>query len=271
MKLSVIQMKVTESKAENLRHASLLIERAAADGADMVVLPEMFCCPYTNASFAANAEPADGAVCSAMSEAADRNGIWLVAGSMPEAEEGRIYNASFVFDPAGHLSAHHRKVHLFDIQVEGGQHFRESDTFSRGDHCTVFDTPWGKAGLCICFDMRFPELAMHMARLGAEMIVVPAAFNMTTGPAHWELMFRQRAVDNQCFTVGAAPARDPAGEYVSYAHSIICDPWGTVLQRAGTEEEILTADLSLDRVQDVRRQLPLLSARVPEVYGYVLP
>lgn len=267
MRLSIIQMNVVQDKAENLAHASDLIARAAADGAEMAVLPEMFCCPYTNASFVANAEPEDGPVCGAMSRAAEKNRIWLIAGSMPEAAEGKIYNASFVFDPAGRRTARHRKVHLFDIDVKGGQHFRESDTFTRGDSCTVFDTPWGKVGLCICFDMRFPELQMHMALLGAEIIAAPAAFNMTTGPAHWDMLFRQRAVDAQCFTIGAAPARDPDGEYVSYANSILCDPWGTVLAHAGISEEILTADLDMDRIRQVRSQLPLLSARVPEVYG----
>ena len=158
---------------------------------------------------------------------------------MPERDDTRIYNTSFVFDPTGTCVARHRKMHLFDIDVRGGQRFFESETFTAGDSVTVFDTPFGKLGLCICFDMRFPELARCMALSGAQAIVAPAAFNMTTGPAHWELLFRQRAVDNQLFTLGVAPARDAAGPYVSYGNSLVCSPWGDVMARAGSEPALL--------------------------------
>lgn len=143
--------------------------------------------------------------------------MYLAAGSFPEEDrEGRLYNTGYVFDRQGRELARHRKMHLFDIQVEGGQCFRESDTFSPGDTYTVFDTEFGRMGLCICFDIRFPELFSLMVQVGARLVLVPAAFNRTTGPAHWDLVFRQRAVDGQCFTAGAAPARDPAAAYVSY-------------------------------------------------------
>ena len=266
MKIAVIQMAVTQSVSENLAHGADLVREAAAAGAQLAVLPEMFCCPYTNESFEAHAEPAGGAICQAMAEAARKNGLFLVAGSMPERDGERIYNTSFVYNPQGESIARHRKAHLFDIDVEGGQRFRESDTFTAGDRRTVFDTPYGRLGLCICFDMRFPELAMGMALDGAQAILAPAAFNMTTGPAHWETLFRQRAVDNQLFTVGAAPARDPEGPYVSYGNSILCGPWGNVLARAGAEETILYADLDFQENASIRRQLPLLSARKPALY-----
>ena len=162
--------------------------------------------------------------------------------------------------------ARHRKMHLFDIDVKGGQSFKESDTFTAGDEVTVFDTPWGKIGLCICFDFRFPELSRLMVLKGAQVLVVPAAFNMTTGPAHWELLFRQRAVDGQCYTVGVAPARDEKGCYVSYGNSIVVSPWGEVLWRAGAEETFQVVELDMEQVQQVRQQLPLLSARREDVY-----
>ena len=266
MRTALIQMPVTADKAENLTVARDYVRRAADGGAQLAVLPEMFCCLYTNEAFRANAEPAGGPVHRAMAGLARETGLWLVAGSMPEADGERICNTSFVFDPAGRQAAFHRKMHLFDIDVKGGQRFMESETFTAGDRVTVFDTPFGKLGLCICFDLRFPELARCMALAGARAIVTPAAFNMTTGPAHWELLFRQRAVDNQLFTLGVAPARDEQGPYVSYGNTILCSPWGEVLARAGSAPALLLADVDLDQNESIRAQLPLLSARRTDVY-----
>ena len=266
MRTALIQMPVTADKSENLTVARDYVRRAADGGAQLAVLPEMFCCLYTNEAFRANAEPAGGPVHTAMAGLARETGLWLVAGSMPEADGERIYNTSFVFDPAGRQAAFHRKMHLFDIDVKGGQRFMESETFTAGDSVTVFDTPFGKLGLCICFDLRFPELARCMALAGARAIVTPAAFNMTTGPAHWELLFRQRAVDNQLFTLGVAPARDEQGPYVSYGNTILCSPWGEVLARAGSAPALLLADVDLNQNESIRAQLPLLSARRTDVY-----
>ena len=192
--------------------------------------------------------------------------MYVVGGSIPELADGKVYNTSFVHGPDGRQLAKHRKAHLFDIQVEGGQQFRESDTLSPGNAVTTFETPFGTMGLCICFDLRFEELARCMCLRGAKVLFVPAAFNMTTGPAHWELLFRQRAVDNQCFTVGVSPARDTAASYVAYGNSMAVDPWGTVLCRAGAGEEILYADLDFARMEAVRQQLPILSARRTDLY-----
>ena len=266
MKVALLQMPVTADKAVNLAVARDYVRRAADGGAQLAVLPEMFCCLYTNEAFRANAEPAGGPVHTAMAGLARETGLWLVAGSMPEADGERIYNTSFVFDPAGRQAAFHRKMHLFDIDVKGGQRFMESETFTAGDSVTVFDTPFGKLGLCICFDLRFPELARCMALAGARAIMTPAAFNMTTGPAHWELLFRQRAVDNQLFTLGVAPARDEQGPYVSYGNTILCSPWGEVLARAGSAPALLLADVDLNQNESIRAQLPLLSARRTDVY-----
>ena len=266
MKLSVIQMRVGHDKEENLRHAAVLVAQAAREGADMAVLPEMFVCPYENQAFLSNGEPAGGRIWKVLSEMAERNGLYLVGGSFPEQADGRLYNSSFVFDSQGRQIARHRKVHLFDIDVEGGQYFRESDTFTAGNDITVFDTPFGRMGLCICFDLRFPELARIMALEGAKVLLIPAAFNMTTGPLHWELLFRSRAIDDQVFTVGCAPARDENGPYVSYGNSLIADPWGKILVRAGAEEEVLMTELDLTETERVRMQLPLMSARRTDLY-----
>ena len=261
-----VQMRVTRDRAENIAAACRLIRRAAEQGAEFVMLPEMFCCPYENGAFRPYGEEQDGPAQRALSALAAELGIWLVGGSIPELEGNRVYNPSFVYDSAGRQVARHRKMHLFDISVEGGQTFRESDTLSPGGEITVFDTPWGKMGLCICFDLRFEELARLMALRGARVIFVPAAFNMTTGPAHWELLFRQRAVDNQLFTVGTSPARSESETYVAWGHSIVCDPWGSVLHQCGAEEEISITSLDLHRVESVRRQLPILRARREDIY-----
>lgn len=269
MKTAMIQMPVTDSKEQNIQTALDYLKNAAQEGAELAVLPEMFCSLYRNRDFIKNAEGHQGPAWQAMAKAAADLGLWLVAGSIPEQDGDRLYNTSFVFDPSGHQITRHRKVHMFDIRVKNGQWFRESATFTPGEDVTVFDTPFGKLGLCICFDLRFPELSMLMALKGARAIIVPASFNMTTGPAHWELLFRQRAVDNQLHTIGVAPARDVNGPYVSYSNSILCSPWGEVLRRAGHEPELIVADIDLDRNEVIRDQLPLLSARRTGVYNTV--
>ena len=266
MRVALIQMPVTADKTANLRSACAKIREAAAHGADFAVLPEMFCCPYQNDCFRAYGEPQGGEAQSVLSRLAAELRIFLVGGTVPELEGDRVYNTAYVYGPDGRQLARHRKAHLFDIQVEGGQQFRESDTLSPGNAVTTFETPFGTMGLCICFDLRFEELARCMCLRGAKVLFVPAAFNMTTGPAHWELLFRQRAVDNQCFTVGVSPARDTAASYVAYGNSMAVDPWGTVLCRAGAGEEILYADLDFARMEAVRQQLPILSARRTDLY-----
>ena len=255
-----------QTYVKNIQTACGKIREAAKNGADFAVLPEMFCCPYDNSCFGAYGEPEGGEAQTALSHLAAELGLYLVGGTVPELSEGRIYNTSYVYGPDGRQLAKHRKAHLFDIDVQGGQRFRESDTLSPGNAITTFETAFGTMGLCVCFDLRFEELARCMCLRGAKVIFVPAAFNMTTGPAHWELLFRQRAVDNQCFTVGVSPARDEQGSYVAYGNSIAVDPWGAVLCRAGAEETTLYADLDVERLEAIRAQLPILSARRTDLY-----
>jgi len=265
--VGIIQMPVSDVKEKNLRKAEEMIDQAVQAGAKVVVLPEMFNCPYQNRYFSLFAEEEGGLSWQEMSLIARRNNIFLVGGSIPEIdEENHIYNTSYVFDPQGRQIAKHRKMHLFDIDVKGGQYFKESDTLTAGNRVTVFDTPYGRFGLMICYDIRFPELSRALVQRDAKFIVVPAAFNMTTGPAHWELLFRTRALDNQVFTIGAAPARDISGSYVSYGNSLVVDPWGTVLQRLGGEEGILVQELDLAQIEKVREELPLLKHRRNDVY-----
>lgn len=257
MKLALIQMTTHSSNDQNLHHAVARIIEAAADGADMVVLPEMFCCPYQTANFPLYAQPESGENVRVLRACAKDCGVYLVAGSMPEETDGKIYNTSYVFDRQGATIAKHRKVHLFDIDIKGGQRFMESETLTAGDQLTLFDTKFGRFGLLICFDIRFAEMSMELARQGAQCIVVPAAFNMTTGPLHWELLFRARAMDNQIHMVGAAPARDEASSYVSYANSIAVSPWGKIIGRLDAADATLYCELDFNENQAVQAQIPL--------------
>lgn len=259
LKVGLIQMHVVDSKEENLLKAEKMMKKVVSQGARLVVLPEMFNCPYQADNFPKYAERQGENTWSFLSKMARENDIYLIGGSIPEIdEENRVYNTSYIFNDQGEQIGKHRKMHLFDIDIEGGQTFKESETLSPGNENTVFETPYGKMGVVICYDFRFPELCRLTVQKGAKFIIVPAAFNMTTGPAHWELLFRARALDNQVYTIGAAPARKYDSCYVSYANSLIVNPWGDIVARLGEKEEVLVKDLDLEIIEKVRKELPLL-------------
>lgn len=267
MKIAALQTQVSADKQENLRRLEALLDSPEVRGADMVTLGEMFNCPYQTPNFPVYAEEEGGESWQRCSALAKKHHIYLSAGSMPERDrEGHVFNTAYVFDRQGRQIAKHRKMHLFDISVTGGQSFRESDTLTAGNEVVVFDTEFGKMGLCVCYDFRFPELPRLMAQRGAKVILVPAAFNMTTGPAHWEIMFRQRAVENQVFTIGTAPARDARSGYTSWGHSIAVAPWGNIVYQMDEKPGIVSAELDLDEVERVRRELPLLAHRRLDLY-----
>ena len=269
MRVALLQLPVGMDKGQNRENAALQVEKAAGEGIDMAILPEMFCCPYAGRYFRAFAEQAGGPAQRMLSALAKKLGIILVGGSIPEIENDKVYNTSFVYDAAGRQIARHRKVHMFDIQLKGGQHFKESETLAPGREITTFETPFGRMGLCICFDMRFEELSRLMALRGARAIIAPAAFSMFTGPAHWELLFRQRAVDNQLFVFGVAPARQEQSPFVAYGNSIAVNPWGEVIARCGSGEETLVVDVDFGQIEEIRSQLPILSARRTDLYDTV--
>jgi predicted amidohydrolase len=266
LKAALLQTNVYDNKERNIENAIKLVEKVSKEGADIAVLPEMFCCPYDNSYFRKFSEEAGGPVYRAMSEAAKESGIYLVAGTIPELEDGKVYNTAYVFNKNGEQIARHRKMHLFDIDVKGGQYFKESDTFTPGRDVTVFETEFCKMGLAICYDIRFPELSRLMAAEGAEVIIYPAAFNMTTGPAHWELSFRARALDNQVYTIGVAPARDMKASYHSYGNSIVASPWGNILNRLDENFGYIIQEIDLDYVKKVREELPLLKHVRRDIY-----
>lgn len=266
MNVALCQMPVSTEKEANLRMAVQYIEKASRQGADLVVLPEMFNCPYDTRNFRAYGEGRDGISTQRLSEAARASGVWLVAGSIPELDSGHVYNTSFVFNREGELVQYHRKAHLFDINIPGGVQFRESDVLSPGDGATVFETEFGKVGVAVCYDMRFPELFRQMAVKGARLICVPAAFNMTTGPAHWHLTARARALDNQVYMALCSPARDTSADYIAYGHSLVANPWGEIEAELDEREGLLLCELDFERLHEVRQGLPLLQHRRPDIY-----
>ena len=269
LKIGLIQMKVHNDKKENLLRAANLIKKISSEKSDIVILPEMFSCPYITSNFPIYAEEEGDYSYNFLSNIAKENNIYLVAGSIPEIDNNKIYNTSYVFNRYGEKIGKHRKVHLFDIDIKGKQTFKESDTLNAGDEVTVFDTEFGKIGLCICYDFRFPELTRLMVNKGAKAIIVPASFNMTTGPAHWHVMFRSRAIDNQVYTIGCSPARDYNSSYISYGHSLIVSPFGEILYELDDKEDMMTYTIDLDYVDKVREELPLLYHRRNDLYKLI--
>ena len=265
LKLAVCQLRTELEQEETMAKAERMVAEAARNGAQIVVLPEMFNCPYAREYFRPYARRGHAAAVAAMSRWARENGVLLVGGSVPELEGDKLYNTCFVFDEEGRQIARHRKVHLFDVDLPG-MRFMESHSFAPGEQITTFETRWGTMGAAICFDIRFPELFRAMARRGAQIIFLPAQFNQKTGPAHWELSLRARAVDNELFVVGASAAKYEGFSYESWGHSAVVDPFGTVLAAADDSEQILYAELDLARIAEVRAQLPTFLHLREELY-----
>lgn len=267
LKIALCQLLVKADKQANLNNVQEKLQAAAAQGAQLVVLPEMFNCPYDIHCFQDYAEEIPtGETTKLLASLARTHGLFLVGGSIPERSGELLYNTSVAFNPQGEIIARHRKAHLFDVRVKNGIEFTESLVLAPGNTATLFETPWGKMGLEICYDIRFPELTRKMAKDGARLVIVPAAFNMTTGPVHWELLFRSRALDNQIFMLGASPARDPQASYVAYGHSLAINPWGTVLAQMDEKPGTLMVELDLTQVDEVREALPVWKQRREDLY-----
>lgn len=266
-RLAVCQMNVTEEKEKNIAKAVEMLEKAAEGKADAAVLPEMFNCPYDVSRFLHYAESiTNSPTVNALSTKAAELGIYVFGGSIPEKDDGRVYNTCIVFGRDGSIIGRYRKIHLFDIDVAGKIRFKESDVLSAGSDVTVVNTEFCRIGTAICYDIRFPELSRLMVTDGAEVMVFPGAFNMVTGPAHWELLMRTRALDNQVYVAAASPSRNYGSSYVAYGNSMIVSPWGDVLQRAGEAEEIIYEDIDSCEIEKVRRELPLLNHRRTDIY-----
>lgn len=273
-KVALCQLAVTSDKGQNIAHALEKIESAADNGAKLIVLPEMWNCPYTNASFPVYAEDisagGDASPSTTMlSEVAKKKKVTIIGGSIPERSMDSLYNTCCIFGSDGKLKAKHRKVHLFDIDIPGKMTFKESDTLTAGESLTVVDTDVGRIGVGICYDIRFQELAMLYAARGAHMICYPGAFNMTTGPLHWELLARARAVDNQLYVMTCSPARDLSAGYVAWGHSTIVGPFGEILTTTEHEEATIYADIDYSQIGQRRTNIPLEIQRRGDLYCLV--
>jgi predicted amidohydrolase len=262
VRVAVCQLNSREDRSANLAVARDLLDRAAAAGADLAVLPEYV--DYLGpAAGAPKPEPVDGEFAAFFAEAARRLGIWLLAGSFHEvsAEPDRTYNTSLVFDRAGELAAVYRKIHLYDVEIPGRVSYQESRTVAPGTETTVVDMEGVRVGLSICYDLRFPELYRRLAIAGAQVLVVPAAFMMHTGRDHWEVLLRARAIENQCYVVAAGQIGDHEPGRTCFGRSMVIDPWGTVLAQAPDTIGVTVADLDLDRLATIRAELPSLANR----------
>ncbi|KAH7326213.1 carbon-nitrogen hydrolase [Stachybotrys elegans] len=277
VKLACIQLASGADKAANLSHAAEQVAKAASGGSKIVVLPECFNSPYGCDFFPQYAEtllpspPTQEQSPSyhALSAMAKNNSVYLVGGSIPEAdkETGKYYNTSLIFGPDGALLASHRKVHLFDIDIPGKITFRESDVLSPGNKVTLVDLPeYGTIAVAICYDVRFPELATIAARKGAFALIYPGAFNLTTGPLHWRLLAQARAVDNQMYVALCSPARDLNASYHAYGHSLIVNPLASVVTEAEAEETIIEHELKGEEIVETRKNIPLNTQRRFDVY-----
>nr|AEE63054.1 unknown [Dendroctonus ponderosae] len=269
IRTALIQSRVGANRSENLENARKLISQAKTLGAQLISLPECFNSPYGTKFFNEYAESIpNGPTSEMLSKAAKDNNVYLVGGTFPEIENSKYYNTCTVWNPEGKLIAKYRKMHLFDIDIPGGITFKESDVLAAGNSLATFDLEGTKIGRGICYDLRFEELAKLYRLQGVEILIYPAAFNLTTGPLHFELLQRGRAIDNQVFVLAISPARGTQG-YIAWGHSQITNPWGKVIGQAKEGEEIVNVDLDLTECDKVRQQIPIFSQRRNDIYDTI--
>jgi predicted amidohydrolase len=269
MRAAAVQLNSTGDRERNLASAERLVRAAAADGAELVALPEKFDLLADPETLLAGAETIDGPTVAAARSWARETGIHLVAGSFAERVPGqdKLSNTSLLIDPDGEIVAEYRKIHMFDVDV-GGISYRESDSEQPGDEIVVADAGEVAVGLTVCYDLRFPELYRILAVRGAQVITVPAAFTMHTGKDHWEVLLRARAIENQVFVIAPGQIGEAPPHYRSYGRSAIVDPWGVVLATAPDEECFVAADLDLDLQRTIREKLPSLANRRASAYRW---
>ncbi|MBN1797463.1 MAG: carbon-nitrogen hydrolase family protein [Spirochaetales bacterium] len=262
--LALCQNRPSYDIQQNLKRVFEMLNKAARKGAELIVLPEIFYYPYEIEKLRDQTDK-DNQILNLLCEWAGTNKKYLCTGSFVEKRSDALYNTAYLIDPEGTIILKYSKSHLFDVELPNLK-VQESAVFTKGDTIDVADCELGKIGILICYDIRFPEMARLLGRRGAEIILVPAAFNTVTGPAHWKITFRSRAVENQCFVAAVSPARNRRSSYRAYGHSLIIDPWGRALAEAGTGEEIVFARLDPKVLIDTRVKLPLLRHRRDDLY-----
>ena len=272
VKVALIQFEIQHAWADNMSRAQDLLERAARLGAELAVLPEMFNQPYDMALVPERAESIPGGrTCRALGRTARDLGLAVVGGSMAEKDEdGSFYNTATLWDPGGNLIARHRKVHLFDVDLPGGVSFKESDVLSPGHQVTVAEVLGLRLGLAVCYDVRFPEIFRLMALAGAEFVALPGAFNNVSGPAHWELHLRGRAVENTMYVAGVSGISPADASYQAWGHSMLVDPFGEVTTHMGRGEGLALGEIDPERLREIRGRLPVMSQRRRDLYSLKL-
>lgn len=269
VKVAVVQMVSGREPTLNLEAAGRLVAEAAEQGAKLVVLPENFAVfnPVDLPSLAEVAGDPNAPFQSFLSKLAHAHGIWLVGGSIPirparQDADPRVFSSCLVYRPDGELAARYDKLHLFDVDITDAQgRYRESERFRYGDSVVVFDTPFGRIGMAVCYDLRFPELFRALTERGAEIIVLPSAFTRLTGQAHWEILVRARAIENTCFLLAAGQGGRHDARRETFGHSMIVDPWGVVLAGLGEGEGVAIASLDARTLSNVRERLPSIEHR----------
>jgi predicted amidohydrolase len=258
--VAAVQMVASADKAANVREAERWIREAAARGARLVALPEVFVWRGIKKQEHDAAEPIPGPTSGWLANLARELGVHLLGGSILEAIPGttKVYNTSLLFSPEGSLLASYRKIHLFDVDLKEGVSTRESDTRAAGDQVVVVETSLCAMGLSICYDLRFPELYRRMMAQGAQLIFVPSAFTAYTGMAHWEALLRSRAIENQAYVVAPAQFGKSPNSFETHGHSMIIDPWGKILAELADGAGVIMAEVDLDYLLRVRTELPCL-------------
>ena len=263
-RFAIIQMRSGLDKRENLRRASDLIEEAVRQGSEFIVLPETFNCLGTYAGMVDQAENIPGNTTNTLSELAKQYGVFIHCGSIFEKADisSKAFNTSVVLGPSGNLVATYRKIHLFDVNLPGDFSSCESRWVIPGEQIIAQETPLGKIGLSICYDLRFPELFRKLAAQGVQLAFVPSAFRKTTGAAHWEVLLRARAIENQAYLFAPNQWGEQSDGTINYGHSMVVNPWGEIIARAdGESDSVLVVDVNLTDLEKIRKQLPALLHR----------
>lgn len=268
---AAVQMVASDDKAHNLRQAEHWVRRAAAAGARMVALPEVFIWRGKKSLERENAEAIPGPTSSALAALAAELQIYLLGGSILEALPGseKSYNTSLLFDPAGKIIAAYRKIHLFDVDLANGVSLRESATRAAGAETVIGRTELCGMGLSICYDLRFPELYRALADQGADIIFVPAAFTAYTGEAHWEPLLRARAIENQAYVIAPAQFGQSPSSFETHGHTMIVDPWGKIVAALADGPGVVSAEIDLEYLHKIRAELPALKHRRIDPRGLV--
>lgn len=266
MRAALFQMTSGIDPAANAAAIVEMVKRAKGEGADMLFTPEMAGCLDRDRKRAAETlrNEAEDVVLAAVREAAAREGLWVQIGSLPlkgERADGRWANRSFLIDDSGEIRARYDKIHLFDVDLATGESWRESSVYGPGEQVVAADTPWGRMGFSICYDMRFPDLYRALTNAGATILLAPAAFTVPTGQAHWHVLLRARAIEAGCYVIATAQVGTHADGRTTYGHSVVIDPWGDVLLDMGDAGGLGLAELDLTRIGDVRGRVPAIANR----------